>query len=107
MRALLLLLCLTGCGAENSSYTPKQVQEAREFCKNDNTTLLVQEVSFSSGKYVKGLACSDDKGILYKLTVIYPKRETNDCGRYATSPCFIPDYSAQGTIDYVISSKKK
>lgn len=102
MRALLLLLCLTGCGDENSSYTPKQVQEAREFCKKDNTTLLVQEVSFSSGKYVKGLACSDDKGRLYKLTVIYPKRETNDCGRMS-SPCFRTDYSAQGTIDYVIS----
>ena len=105
MRALLLLLCLTGCGDENSSYTPKQVQEAREFCEKDNTTLWVQEVSFSSGKYVKGLACKDSSNNLYVLNIKYPKKEsTTDCGR-GPNPCMVPDYSATGTIIYKVSNK--
>lgn len=102
---LLFSLLLAGCTEPNSVYTPRQVQEASDFCKKDNTTLWTQVLEFSTGKFVVGLACRDSKDNLYKLTIGYPKKESTsstDCGR-GPNPCMVTDYSATGTIRYLIN----
>jgi hypothetical protein len=100
---LLISLLLAGCTEPNSVYTPRQVQEASDFCKKDNTTLWTQVSEFSTGKFVVGLACKDSKDNLYKLTIDYPRKEsTTDCGR-GPNPCMVTDYSAPGTIRYQIN----
>lgn len=49
---LLLSIFLTGCGdLENSSYTPQQIKQAEEFCKNDNTTLSLLVDKRASGNW--------------------------------------------------------
>lgn len=102
---LLLSLLLAGCTEPNSVYTPRQVQEASDFCKKDNTTLWTQVSESSTGKFVVGLACKDSKDNLYKLTIKYPRKEsTTDCGR-GPNPCMVTDYSATGTIIYKVSNK--
>lgn len=103
VKSLLLLSLLTGCNIEpNSVYTPRQVQEASDFCKKDNTTLWTQISEFSTGKFVVGLACKDSKDNLYNLTIKYPKKESMDCGM-RSNPCMVTDYSVPGTIRYKIN----
>lgn len=100
---LLFSLLLAGCTEPNSVYTPRQVQEASDFCKKDNTTLWTQVSKFPTGKFVVGLACKDSKDNLYKLTIAYPRKEsTTDCGK-GPNPCMVIDYSAPGTIRYLIN----
>lgn len=97
------ILLIGGCtDSENSSFTPSQVLQANEVCKKDNTTLQLLVDEHQSGKYVKGLACKDTNGMLYKLEAKYGLVETNDCGR-GPRPCMRTDYLQPLGIGYKIN----
>lgn len=101
---LLLSFLLVGCNEDtNSKFTPKQVQEAKDFCEKDNTVLALQIAEGTDKtKYVVGLACKDQQNnVLYKLALKYPKVETMDCGR-GIRPCIKTDYSNPIGIGYTV-----
>ena len=103
-----LLLCsfifIIGCGNENSAFTPSQVNESREFCKNNNTELHIVTATFSSGSYIKKLYCMDKEKNLYQLELIYGKHETTDCGR-GMSPCIRTDYNDPQGLRFKVQNK--